>query len=72
MGGQGKGRCPLVSKGEGRATNRGTELGKQGWVSSEVYGQEDTRKDSLGAHTLVCVDAHIHAELGLPFLHLPT
>lgn len=29
-GWEGKGRYPLVPKGEGRATNRGTELGKQG------------------------------------------
>lgn len=35
-GWKGKGRYPLASKGKGRATSRGIELGKQGWVSREV------------------------------------
>jgi len=71
-----KGRSPLVSKAEVSDTNRGAELGKQGWgkqgwVSRDVYRKEGARKDSLGARTLAGVDVLMHAELGLPFLHLP-
>lgn len=71
MGGEGKGTYPLVSKGEGRATNRGAELGKQVWASREVYRQEGLEKAGW-QHTLACVDAHMHTEFGFPFLHVPT
>lgn len=63
-----KEKYPLVSKAKDLTTKRGAELDNR-----TGYQRRCTeRKVSLGTHILSCMDIHMHAELGLLILHLPT